>query len=368
MKIFSSRSVRYLPVILVVLAAFLFAAPFCQAASSKKSSKENRVSSAKISKPDYVRMTRLLTSVNYFRQVCMRDYRDALFLFAEDAAIQKFRIFDEKIWIQTAPLAGWSYFMSVSVHTVGSSGSNHPLVSFYNPWSDVFLLTVWDIAGEIPRIVDAEMILGDWIRKDSVLSYTPAWLRSDLFKPAALGMSLAEAVKSFEYTFSDVSVDNWRHKSIVLSDQRLLNDVNYPMIAVRLYSSLKAMDNFRFAGKNNPHMESCRNKTIDTIKSAAQGRMTDLLQSAKETLPATKKILRNMAPAQFQSMEAVAFVVGKDGFLVFLVPVYDASGSISLFFDGQSEELRLKRMDVIDYNGFYKRGQSMNKTPPKNRK
>jgi hypothetical protein len=67
-------------------------------------------------------------------------------------------------------------------------------------------------------------------------------------------------------------------------------------------------------------------------------------------------------------MEAVVAFTGRDGCLVFLAPVHDAPGSISLFFEGQTKNMRLKRMDVIDYSGFYDRWQDMGTPSRGNRK
>ena len=94
--------------------------------------------------------------------------------------------------------------------------------------------------------------------------------------------------------------------------------------------------------------------TIEAMRAAAKGRIDDILKNADATLPESKNVLKSLNPELFRTFEATAAMTGKDGCLVFLSSVRDASGSISLFFKSDIKKLTLKRIDVIDYQGFYK--------------
>lgn len=304
---------------------------------------------------DLASLTRLLATVNRFKSISLVDYETAFFMFAADEAIQKFINFNEAIWIETPPQVGWSFFMSVAVHAVGGVKGEHPLVAFYNPWSDVFLITVWRMDEDVPNMIDAEMLTGDWLRaEDPKISLVPSWLRTNMFKPLALGNSVAEAIRSFERVFPVEPVTHWRKKLPVLENRQILVDVNYPAVAIMLFNSLQNIDDFRTAGQNdNPRLESCRNLTIDTVHAAVQGHLDELLIAADETLPETKAALKSLLPEWFRTLEAVAVITAKDGCLVFLAPVFDATASISFFLKGSTQKLVLKRIDVVDYRGFY---------------
>lgn len=306
-------------------------------------------------KEDLAMVAKLLTAVNSFKETSFKDFQQALLMFATDDAVKKFKTLTENVWIQTTPQTGWSFFISTSVHAVGGANGKKPVVAFYNPWSDVFLITVWSTDRDIPQIIDADMLMGDWLRKnDKAVNPAPSWLRTDLFKPAALGNSVAESMVSFEQIYPAKSLSNWRKNLRILNDQKALDEINYPAIAVRLYHILKNIDNFRSAGKDDIKMESCRNVTIEAMRMAANGRIDDILRNADETLPEAKNVLKSLKPGMFRTFDAVAAMTGKDGCLVFLSSVHDASGSISLFFRGDTKKLALKRIDVIDYQGFYK--------------
>ena len=209
-------------------------------------------------KEDLARVTRLLTAVNSFKETSFRDFQQALLMFATDEAAKKFKTLSENVWVQTTPQIGWSFFISTSVHAVGGANGKKPVVGFYNPWTDLFLITVWSTDKDIPQIIDADMLLGDWLRKDDkTVNATPLWLRTDLFKPAALGNSVAESMLSFEQIYPAKAVSDWRKNLRILNDRKTLDEVNYPAIAIRLYHILKNIDKFRSAGKDDPKMESC---------------------------------------------------------------------------------------------------------------
>jgi hypothetical protein len=348
-------SVNGLVITCIIIVAFLFLVQCTDDRRDPPLNSEKDIT-VKLQKADLERMTRLLTVVHSFKEIAQVDYEEALALYADKKAITKFKSFNDHVWVETTPQVGWSYFMSVAVHTVGNVKGRQPLVAFFNPYSDAFLVTAWRMDEALPRIADAEMLMADWLRTGSrELSSVPSWLRTDMFKPTALGSSVAETITAFEQVFPPESDKYWRKELPVLENQQLLVDVNYPAVAIMLFNSLMNIDTFRTAGQDdNPRLESCRNVTIATVRMASQGQMEKLLMSADETLPETTTVLKSLMPEWFRALEAVAVFTGKDGCLVFLAPVFDASGSLSFFFSGKGTELALKRIDVVDYTGFYK--------------
>lgn len=313
---------------------------------------------------ELVRLTTLLTAVGRFKELSLGNYERALLMFATDPAAAKFKQLNEAIWTDTPPRVGWSYFMSSSVHAVGASDRKQPLVAFYNPWSDVFLITEWRLDEDMPRLVDAEMLMGDWLRGGDELNPIPHWLRTDLFKPAALGTSVAESIQQFERQFRDLRNTRWREHMAVLQTPQLLEDVNYPAVALMLLTNLQNVDHFRTAKpKISPLKASCRRLAVDLVRAGANGQLANLRGGAADTLPQTWSVLKSLQPHWFRTLEAVAVLGGSDGCLVFLSPVFDTSASLSLFFKGSQGDLTLRRIDVIDYTGFYRRLQEKGDTP-----
>jgi len=308
-----------------------------------------------LSQAELVRLTALLTAVSRFKELSLGNYERALLMFATDPAIAKFKQLNEAVWTDTPARVGWSYFMSSSVHAVGSTERKQPLVAFYNPWSDVFLITEWRFDQDMPRLVDAEMLMGDWLRGGDELNPIPHWLRTDLFKPAALGASVAESIQQFEARFSGNARARWREHMAVLHTPELLVDVNYPAVALMLLTNLQSVHDFRSTKpKANPLKASCRRLATEVVRSGAKGRLDGLHTGASDTLAQTWTVLKGLDASWFRTLEAVAVLSGSDGCMVFLSPVFDTSGSLSLFFKGSKGELKLQRIDVIDYTGYYR--------------
>jgi hypothetical protein len=146
----------------------------------------------------------VLRGVRKFRQVAVMDHEFALSMYAAPRVVEQFRHLDRYVWQAGSPRVGWSYFLHTSVLTAAGADGDTPLVAFYNPWADVFLVTAWQVVDGTPRMIDADLLAGEWIRRLSPPPFdlTPAWRRGDLFRPAALGLAVAESLQAFEALFS----------------------------------------------------------------------------------------------------------------------------------------------------------------------
>lgn len=305
---------------------------------------------------ELIRLSALLAAVGRFKELSLGNYERALLLFGTDHVADKFKQLNEAIWTDTPPRVGWSFFMSSSVHALGATDRKQPLVAFYNPWSDVFLITEWRLDEDLPKLVDAELLMGDWLRGGDELNPIPHWLRTDLFKPDALGASVAESIQQFEKQFRAHGKARWREHLPVLHTTQLLVEVNYPAVALMLLTNLQAVHDFRSVSpKVNALKASCRRHAIEAVRTAAKGHVASLRASATDTLAPTWTVLKNLDAQWFRTLEAVTVLTGSDGCMVFLSPVFDARASLSLFFKGSKGDLKLQRIDVIDYTGYYHR-------------
>lgn len=304
------------------------------------------------------RLKKVLRGVFAFRQLAIGDYRKALSEHATEETRKKFESLDRHIWPAISPLIGWSFFMNLSVLTVSGAQGTSPLVAFYHPWTDLYLVTQWETRKGEARMVDAEILMGDWIRNKGKPPFaaTPAWLRSDIFRPAALGIAAAEAVKAFEDVFPVASaVQAWRERLSLREHEEALVRYNYAVAAYQLLANLIVIDEYRVAVKEeDPSLTSLRDKTAKVLKLAVDGKMKGLLKSADETLPEVQKILLKMPGETFKTLRVVYIVAGKDASLVFLAPLSNPDYCISFLLKGKAGRQTLKRIDLVYYKGIYK--------------
>lgn len=344
----SNRSSRkkIITILLTLLLLLLPLFSFKARAETKNLDKNTLLYSAKI-----------LKNVIEFRQIAMTDYKEALTKFGSLKVINKFKELDSYIWPVTNPRLSWSYFFNVSVYVFGDVSKKNQVVGFYHPWSDVFLVMDWKLEkGDNAVIQDAEVVVGDWIRNNGNLPFDPipAWLRKDIFTPAALGISVAESIKAFEKTFNTKAADDFRKVLPGLNNKKKLQDPNYSYAAASLLSNLAKID--IFDGKTteeDKRLSSLKNETDRVLESAIKGDWKEIFGSAGETLSVTKDFLLKIPREYFQDLEVVDFYITDASALVFLAPVLDSGYPLSFVFKSEPDRFSIKRIDFINYSSFY---------------
>jgi hypothetical protein len=309
----------------------------------------------KPSRDDLTVLTSLTVSVTRFKEIARTDFDKALMMFGSEEARHRLWAIDQLLWEPEQSEVAWLFFFSSAVHVVSGQTGRFPLVGFYNPFSDIFLITVWTPAqwgGH--TMVDVEMLMGDWVRDDNDrLDPAPLWLRSAMHRPAALGVSVAESLLAFERVFATATPDNWRRQLAILRNEPALSGINYPGVALMLTNHLLTLSMFIDPGTQIKVFSACRQRTIETVAQAVEGKIATLLAGAENTLPATRQSLTDANPQWFKGLKVAGVVTDSEGCLVFLSPVEVITGSLALFFSHLQDRCTLQRIDYIDYQNFY---------------
>ena len=336
--------------LLLVFFAILLISTYIPSAQAGKLHSTSRVANAEINE-----MALLVTSVASFKETARNDYAKALFAFSKDRGMEQLHEIDKSLWEASQSQLGWTVFFNGAVVVYAGAEEKSPVVGLYNPYSDTFLITVWGRDAETFKIVDAEMLMGDWIRSDNAaLDITPLWLRGTAHRPVTVGLSVAKTLLSFEKVFSSATLKNWRSKLPILNEQDLLAAINVPSVAIMMNDYLLNLLHFASPGIDKELLKTCKVRTLDVMKLAGNNNLDVLLSVANETLPQTAQHLKTYPGEWFSSLKVVNAMVGKEGCLVFLTPPQQTNRSITLFFKGtKSIYLRPKRIDMIDYQFFY---------------
>lgn len=304
----------------------------------------------------------LADAVLSFRQRGLHDLQPALEQFATPKAAEKFATFDRKIWDFANPTAGWSYLLNTSVIAFGNLEGENPIVAFYHPWSDVFLLTSWQVDAEGPRIADVEMLMGDFVRNRGgpPLPPSPLWVRMPMFKPLAVGIETSESVRAFEQIFPVKIQGDWRKQIPNLGDPDLVEEVNYAGVSLLLAQNIAEIEEFSRAGKDDDvRLAAVRKETARLLDSGKEGKMKSILAGAQETLPAARQAMLRIAPETFSTYRPVSFLLGSDACIVFLAPTGSADYFISCVFKGKNSKQKLMRVDLVSYAVLYREGPKL---------
>jgi len=325
---------------------------------SSSFAKEHSISN--IEKNELKRTASFIASSKKFQEIAANDYADALLTLSKNKGMEKLHSIDKTIWDVKISQVGWKLFFDSAIRIYTNKLDRYPLVAYYNPFSDTYLITVWAQNNERYKIVDAEFLMGDFVRGSSKeFDNTPFWMRAKEHNIANLGISIALSTMAFEEIFENATMENWRKKLKILNDANVLENFNYPNIAISLHGYLIIIGNFLNTIDTDPLLQECSYATENILKFLRNGTIDKILASANETPLETVKALRLISRKWVENLTVTAGLsVGiNDRYecLVILTPRYESSMSMSFLFKDNpvKNQLQLNRIDLIDYQQFY---------------
>lgn len=283
-----------------------------------------------------------------FREISKRGYARGLLTYADASARAKLAELEARVWPVTDPKAGWAHFLETSVLCAGGAAGKEIPVAFYHPWSDVFLVLVWKIDAGAPRVTDAEVLIGDLVRRGSgvklraVRSYT----EKAIYGPYAVGLATAESVKAFERTFAvQENSQGFRIRVSGLGAPELL-EANHYAAGKQLSDSLAELAPLASGDGMAPAL---RAKLGRVFREVARGNVAALTAEASATPAQSAKTLREMKLEDWRRMKPVAFSSYGDASLLMLSNAGGPDTFIALKLEKDGDDLRVRRIDVLSF-------------------
>jgi len=299
---------------------------------------------------------RLMTEVAAFRGAAGAGYFAALEKWGDENGRKRFLALDRQLWPSNDRTLGWAYFFTTSVACFGKMEPGLVPVAFYHPWSDVFLVTVWRLEEEgTPRIVDAEVMMGDFVRRRGVPKFSALrpWMKGDTYRVAAVGRETAATIAAFETLFgkTGTGTGDWRKAIPALADAAVMRD-NRVGAAIMLLENFKELIAFSSGGAGDPSRGEVRNATRRFLAKWAAGRWAEAAAGATvdERLEASFKAL---PPEGLRSFKIVAFTSNERQSLVMLSCGKKPDIYMGLLFDRKGDAISLGRIDVMSFSRYY---------------
>jgi hypothetical protein len=301
----------------------------------------------------------LLAVVQAFRQTGKSDMSLAVKRHTLPSGARAFARIDKTAWRGLDPRVGWSHFMLVSVVTLIPGGEDRgdagtaPLVAFYNPWSDVFLVTQWQFAKGGPRIADAEILLGDWVRRrgEGPIRSVPLWLRGGKALPAGPTIAAADSMLALEGAFEDWKGKDWRGHLGGFSDRDSVADnlvVAGEVMRLAIWNPVRA-----FAGDSDEALRGLREALAELLKELSEGGGERVLAGATETLPAMRALIAELPKESLLDLIPVAVFVSGTETRVFMVPKRSPDFVFHVLFRRDGGRLERRRVDLVSYQETY---------------
>lgn len=297
----------------------------------------------------------LFQTVLSFQAAAITDYTEALKRFAEPEARDRFVEMSRTVWQDLDDGLGWSLFFILSPLSIAGAESETPMIAFYQPWADVYLITQWRKQSDNFKLHDADVISGVLFRIGSEHSKSslPLWLQVTYFRPVSLALALVSSVSEFEDRFNSALTGPWRSRVPSLENPEMTN-------LIRLDAGVSLMEHLlHMMAWSVPRTDEdariplLRKKTAEFLNLAKDHKLDSFFRTGgQETLPEVKNILTSPEIGRIGSCRVSFALPGKDGAMVFLVPPDRPDFTISLMFRGNNQPV-ITRVDYIPYKEAY---------------
>lgn len=294
-----------------------------------------------------------------FREIAVRNYAEALQLFANKNAREKFAEMNKNLWSATDPAQGWAFFFDGAVlYPAGGSEKIAP-VAFYHSFADVFLVLTYEEDFENKSIInDAFILAGDFVRKQGKTPFKAVrhWTEQEVFAPYAVGLSAAATIKAFEKLFPGDQNFLFNFNKIVSAD---LNEANQVSAGVQLMETLSDLSELLSPDKKTDISALVWKKLVKINDQVLGGEIKRILNEADKTPSEHQKALKNMEIKEWRNLKLSAYVESENFGMVMLQSSANPDTYLSLLMKKHGNAMRLSRMDFLSFNKFYEQNKNI---------
>ena len=298
-------------------------------------------------------LLKLWTGVVEFRKACAFQGESGWNRFVDRTVRHQLADLGPQLWGDDSD-DGWSYFFSLALFDIGRPTTAAPVVGFFHPWCDVWVLTEWRIDDEA-RIANVEIVTGEWLRRrgQPPFDLRPDWLRRDGFRVEQLARATVESIQAFDRIMLDKTP--WRGALRLADDPdpaiAEMRDVDHDVAALLLttgclrYGELASGD----PDPEQPLLEHVSSMMQQFLAAGRKGTLGEIVASAKGTEPATAKIVRDLPKQLFHYLSPVYWVADQKRGIAFLVPSTNPDYCVAITGDWAGDEMHVSRVDIVSF-------------------
>jgi len=267
--------------------------------------------------------------------------------FASDEVLQAIQEINTAVWEGIDPDDGWKYVFSLSSIIINKLESGDPVVGFYHPWSDTWIITGWVLKSD-PLITSVELLTGDWLRKKGTppFDFPPNWILKKTFPAESLARSFAENLALFEKIV--YSPEGWRVAIQADTNQELLLNYNYPAYMANLLSAWTIAMDFHDQESKSPGLPELRIAVQEFLSAGTKGQLQEALDNSKGTTDTAKRQLASIPPEDFEAFTTIYWMADSKYSAAFLSFAGNSEQLLSLFFVNGWSGVTLDRVDLFD--------------------
>lgn len=214
----------------------------------------------------------------------------------------------------------WREFFKSSILCIAGMDMKAQLIGYYNPWSDMFLMSEWRrLAGQPPRMIDVRLLPGEVIRAPDIeppVVPLPLWLRNpEVPPPLAVVLATDVTLKEFENRFrdlySEVSPRDWTKR---LAGPYLELNPGSTAEALTLQTALPTLGLIDFFhSQEEPSLAPFCKESFEKLERGGSKALLGALESKSKNATSPSSV-----PVKWMSSADLTAVVGGKGRRVFL--------------------------------------------------
>lgn len=291
-----------------------------------------------------------------FRFQAISSFDTAVQACAEPSGRAAFARIGEALWPVADPGPGWSQLLGTSLVCLGSGRGDTRLAAYYHPWSDVFLMTTWSLpAGGSPGLTDAEMLMGDCVRRGGEAPLDGGWHWKDgrTYPPFAIGWSAASTVAAFDRRFrAEGHVGgSWQDAIPRLRDTALQEGNRYGA-GVLVMRNLAEMAPLLDPSAADPVARAVRTRLTGIVPLLQAGRFPEVVREARQTLPEASASLRSLTADDWKRFRVAAYWASERSAIVALSKLDQTDRYLAFVFAIEQGAARLQRIDTLSFGAF----------------
>ncbi len=283
-----------------------------------------------------------------FRQAAIADPQAAFGQYAVRSAATQINELGGTLCPHSDPTLGWQFFFGTAVGAMTSLNEKTALTMLYCPWADVALLCEWSSVDGTPKISDAELIVGDNLRKAKQPDALPLWRRDGTVPPPLANVvATSDTVKAFLDIYGKKSLfkaADWRSK---LPNMKTKNQIDINRsTAGNWFTQMLASISLFF---NEPTFAPLKSSMDAVRQMLLDGRTADVLAMAAETSMESRAILTEV-PLDWRKATMTSLVADPKNAFVFMAD-FDNPEYFACFWFAMSEDAQQATLKRIDFLG-----------------
>ena len=308
----------------------------------------------KITDTKQKRIASLVFSSKNFQETAAKNYAKALLLLSKDIGKLQLYNIDNALWDTDTSQFGWMTFFNSAISIYNKNPDGFPIVGYYNPYSDILLITIWAEEKNIYKIVDAEILMGYFLHGSSqALNFTPLWLQEKRDYKASLGLSVARTVFAFENIFSSVTYKNWREKLKILHHKDIIDGFNYSGVSIMANSNLLNILNYINPKEDNLRLIKINKFVSKIIRLLSIGKTDEVLAISKAMSAKNIKLLKGISQEWYKTLKISAVISDSDESFVLLSPSKQTNYSLCITIKHMGNNGSEVQIDLIGFQYFY---------------